>query len=159
MNRIYQGRVGNVFDAQEQPLDLNILWDHHALFQDAVNYYVVCLLALAGPRNESLWQIRQRLNATVTDEDGNLRDDELMVWRPFPRRGAHRSGMRDSVAPYLCPGQPDATPEECFAAVLKGNECAQTEEGGARLSDGLQQLLDNCTGDSGHTWTTTVCAN
>ncbi len=155
MNRIYQGRVTRVellpgANGQPQPLAdwPEILWQHHELFQDAVNYYVVCLLALAGPRNESLWQLRRRLNATVTDADGHPQDDDLMVWRPFRRRGVLRSGMRDSVAPYLCPGQPDATPEDCFAAVLKGNECAQTEEGRARLSEGLAQLLAKCTGDS-----------
>jgi hypothetical protein len=145
MNRIYQGRVSKVLDDQSHELDLDVLWQHHKLFQDAVNYYVVCLLALAEPRNEGVWQIRQRLNATAA----NGEDDELMVWRPFRRRGALRSGMRDSVAPYLCPNKPDATPEDCFAAVLAGNECAQAEEGRARLSDGLRQLLENCTGDSG----------
>lgn len=36
MNRIYQGRVSKVFDDQNQELDLNVLWQHHKLFQDVV---------------------------------------------------------------------------------------------------------------------------
>jgi len=37
MNRIYQGRVSKVLDDQNQELDLHALWQHHELFQDAVN--------------------------------------------------------------------------------------------------------------------------
>ncbi len=36
MNRIYQGRVSKVFDDQQE-LDINVLWQNHELFQDAVN--------------------------------------------------------------------------------------------------------------------------
>lgn len=57
--------------------------------------------------------------------------------------------MRDSVAPYLCPGKADATPEECFTAVFAGNPCAQTDEGRKLLDSGLGQLLSKCTGASG----------
>jgi hypothetical protein len=130
MNRIYQGRVSGVLLLDEktgkpldpQPSDWDgetALWQHHTLFQDAVNYYVVCLLALAG-KDSPLWPIREKLDAH--DEHGN--PDERMVWRPFRRRGALRSGLRDSVAPHLCPGKADATPEDCFAAVLAGNDFA-----------------------------------
>lgn len=144
MNRIYQGRVSKVFDDQKQELDLNVLWQHHELFQDAVNYYVVCLLALAQPGN-ALWPIREKLNAKTEAGD----DDELMVWRPFRRRGATRPGLRDSVAKYFTPENPTPTPEDCFTATLAGNECAQTEEGRARLDAGLTQLLKKCTGEAG----------
>jgi hypothetical protein len=153
MNRIYQGRVSNAetIDSKGSPLPPpenwnweSVLWDHHALFQDAVNYYVVCLLALAQPGN-ALWPIRERLDAK--NEAGG--DDDLMVWRPFRRRGAKRRGLRDSVVPYLCPDKEDASPEDCFAAVLAGNECAQSEEGKKRLDAGLTQLLGKCTGAAG----------
>ena len=54
MNRIYQGKVTAVEipdgkDERGQPkwkeLDdwQSILWQHHQLFQDAVNYYVIAL--------------------------------------------------------------------------------------------------------------------
>lgn len=51
MNCIYQGRVSKVeipglghrlltirHSPQAQPLDLDVLWRHHELFQDAVNF-------------------------------------------------------------------------------------------------------------------------
>lgn len=153
MNRIYQGRVGKAepIDDKGNPLPalenwdgIDALWQHHALFQDAVNYYLVCLLALARPGNP-LWPIREKLNAP--DVDG--RSDERMVWRPFRRRGALRAGLRDSVAKHLTPGNDQPTPEECFAAVLKGNTLAESEEGRARLDAGLRQLLERCTGAAG----------
>ena len=42
MNRIYQGKVTAVKildgkDKQGKPLDINVLWRHHELFQDIVN--------------------------------------------------------------------------------------------------------------------------
>jgi hypothetical protein len=57
MNRIYQGRVSKVEipkpgDKENpwKPLPnwQDILWQHHELFQDAVNYYTLALAALAG---------------------------------------------------------------------------------------------------------------
>lgn len=153
MNRIYQGRVGKAepIDDKGNPLPAPENWDgldalrqHHALFQDAVNYYLVCLLALAGPDSD-LWLIREKLDAH--DEAGQ--PDELMVWRSFRRRGALRPGLRDSVAKYLTPGNDQPTPEECFAAVLAGNALAESEAGRARLDAGLRQLLERCTGAAG----------
>ncbi|MEM1296641.1 MAG: hypothetical protein AAGH89_14835, partial [Verrucomicrobiota bacterium] len=56
MNRIYQGRVGSAdvdgtkFESSQltKP-ENNPLWRHHEIFQDAVNYYLVALGALADP--------------------------------------------------------------------------------------------------------------
>ena len=152
MNRIYQGRVSSVqipkpgVKNEWEPLPdwQDALWQHHELFQDAVNYYVVCLLALAQPGNP-VFPIREKLDAKTPE--GN--DDELMVWRPFRRRGALRRGLRDSVVPYICVGKTEATPEDCFAAVLAGNEDAKNEEGRNRLDAGLRQLLNKCTGAAG----------
>jgi hypothetical protein len=164
MNRIYQGRVAAVQipnpDASAKktepwvPLDSDAklarekgetaLWDHHVLFQDAVNYYIVCLLALARPGNP-IYPIREKLDAH--DASGN--PDDLMVWRPFRRRGATRAGLRDSVAKYLTPGNAEPTPEDCFAAALAGNVFTQSDEDLTKLDAGLRQLLNKCTGDSG----------
>ncbi len=54
MNRIYQGKVRNVqfWDKEKKDWqDLKdwpqALWQHHQLFQDAVNYYTLALAALA----------------------------------------------------------------------------------------------------------------
>jgi len=154
MNRIYQGRVsraeylnGKDGVLAPQPESWNgesALWEHHALFQDAVNYYVVCLLALAQPGN-AVYAIREKLDA----KNAAGGDDELMVWRSFRRRGVMRRGLRDSVVPYLCPDKKDATPEDCFAAALAGNESAQSEKGKKQLDAGLTQLLAKCTGAAG----------
>ena len=55
MNRIYQGRVtkaetlhGKNAAGQPQSLDQweEKPWQHHALFQDAVNYYTLALAAM-----------------------------------------------------------------------------------------------------------------
>src|ERR1700685_264236 len=59
MNRIYQGRVSKVEipdgkDEHGKPkwkrLDAgeSALWQHHELFQDAVNYYTLALAAMAA---------------------------------------------------------------------------------------------------------------
>ena len=143
MNRIYQGKVTAVEipdgkDEPGKPLDLDVLWHHHELFQDAVNYYLVCLLALAAKGND-VYPIREKLDAK--NEAGG--DDDLMIWRPFSRRGAKRRGLRDSVAPYFCPGQSNATPEDCFAAVLAGSDVSADTRNLA-----LEELLFMCEGDN-----------
>ncbi len=152
MNRIYQGKVTNVEilngkDGKPESLPdwQDVLWQHHQLFQDAVNYYIVCLLALAGDLCIKQRELRNRM--TTKPVEGN--EEPLYVWEKFRRRGAWRRGLGDSVAPYLCPGKADTSPEECFAAVLTGNESAGTEGGRKLLDRGLRQLLDRCTGSSG----------
>jgi hypothetical protein len=150
MNRIYQGKVTAVEipdgkDEQGKPLNLDVLWRHHELFQDAVNYYIVCLLALAGDSCAKQRELRDRM--TTKPEGGN--EEPLYVWERFRRRGAWRRGLGDSVTPYLCPGKTDASAEECFAAVLAGNECVATEDGRSLFDRGLRQLLSKCTGASG----------
>ena len=61
MNRIYQGRVSKIEILSEDrknltPIDTfegreldqsSPLWKHHETFQDAVNYYLLCLASLA----------------------------------------------------------------------------------------------------------------
>lgn len=74
MNRIYQGRVTRVErltpDAKnngknpEDWVELSnaewqaALWKHHELFQDAVNYYLVALTALADPEHTGIRLIK-----------------------------------------------------------------------------------------------------
>ena len=145
MNRIYQGRVTKVEtfsgkDAEPQPLENweEKLWQHHELFQDAVNYYVVSLLALATNPLNRLYPIRVRIAQTGS---------EHAVWEPFRRRGATRMGMRGSVAKYFCPKNPKGTPEECFSAALAGSSHADNERGCGILDLALQELLIECDGE------------
>ncbi len=116
MNRIYQGRVTKVEilngkSADGQPQELpnwqSALWQHHELFQDAVNYYLFCLAALAS---------------SATSPMGKLRNQLASAWEPFGRTGRRFKGLRDSVGPYLLPDRPTPSIEEAFAAVLAGND-------------------------------------
>lgn len=144
MNRIYQGRVTGVEipDGKDEkdnqkwkPLDKwqSVLWEHHELFQDAVNYYLIALLALARDSGNPAALIRKRMDDPTA---------EHQIWTSFRRRGQTRLGMRDSVAKYLCPGKAEPTLEECFAAVLNGNK-----ENPDVLDLALQELLSECDGD------------
>jgi hypothetical protein len=142
MNRIYQGRVSKVEIPNPgdkgkpwQPLPnwQDILWQHHELFQDAVNYYLLALLSLARDSANPATPIRKRMDDPAS---------EHQIWTSFRRRGQMRSGMRDSVAKYLCPVKTEPTLDECFAAVLEGNK-----ENPDVLDLALQELLDECDGD------------
>lgn len=104
MNRIYQGRVTKVQMAvplsNEEPpgekkakpenkvewKDLDDgggrLWQHHELFQDAVNYYIVALASLGSSPESKLTKLRGLL---------------ANVWEGFEKKGQCRQGMRDSL--------------------------------------------------------------
>lgn len=112
MNRIYQGRVSKVLDDQNQKLDLHVLWQHHELFQDAVNYYLVCLLSLANDPHSDMGKLREQITKDGTDG---------FVWGAFRKRGVTRRGLRNSVAPYLTPQNNVPAFREIVTAVLAGN--------------------------------------
>ena len=144
MNRIYQGRVTRVETLSPNQTATSaapwstpaggdeLLWQHHALFQDAVNYYLVALLALAAPTNKALGQLRRRI-ATA--------GDEFQIWGSFRRGGANRRGLRESVAPYLTPDNASPTLEDAYAAVMAGNSSESTITDAA-----VSALLNACDG-------------
>lgn len=142
MNRIYQGRVSAVeVDSSAkknapdwQPVSGNdeLLWQHHALFQDAINYYLVGLIALASRENPILGPLLAEL-----DQPGSPRQ----IWNEFQRRGQKRPGLAASVAPYLTPGNERPTITEAFAAILAGNETSPEVR-----NDAVTQLLTACDG-------------
>lgn len=90
MNRIYQGRVtkvqklklGTGADWDDLPDGELLLWRHHELLQDAVNYYIVALASLGSSPESRLTKLHGLL--------GN-------VWEGFDKRGQRRQGMRDSL--------------------------------------------------------------
>ena len=96
MNRIYQGRVCSVeiakgkneFNAladdpkEARRLGEELLWAHHELFQDAVNYYVVALASLGNSSESPLTKLRGLL---------------AKVWEVADKKGQHRQGMRESL--------------------------------------------------------------
>jgi hypothetical protein len=104
MNRIYQGRVTQVQQRQAKPAEEvggspkarkgtetewvkiengeTLLWRHHELFQDAVNYYIVALASLGSSPESKLTKLRGLLGK---------------VWEGFDKKGQCRQGMRDSL--------------------------------------------------------------
>ncbi len=98
MNRIYQGRVNKVEisnpgdkETPWKPLEngQDILWQHHELFQDAVNYYTLAIAALGEelPSNHPITALRMRMTE---------------VWEQFPRKTTSPAkSLRDSVCPWV----------------------------------------------------------
>lgn len=103
MNRIYQGRVTRVqrqktisvegssgtkgrkreeLEWEDVEDGETLLWRHHELFQDAVNYYIVALAALGSSPDSKLTKLRGLLGA---------------VWLGFDKKGQCRQGMGDSL--------------------------------------------------------------
>lgn len=146
INRIYQGRVRSVRilpqnqkksksdeDWQLLPDWQQVLWKHHELFQDAINYYLLCLMALANDPETSIYKIKSRILSG---------DSEYDVWNPFWRNGKRRKGMRQ-VAFYLGLDPESVSFENCLKTVLEGNDTTE-----AVLGDALKELLFFCSGDS-----------
>jgi hypothetical protein len=147
MNRIYQGRAINCELYSESssswealPNWEQVVWDHHELFQDAVNYYVMALLALATDSTNPISPIKKRL--AETDSSGEPTTQQ--VWLPFRRKGATRQGMRDSVGKYICPTKKEPTPDDCYKEILSGNSTNSKI-----LDEALTQLLEACKGGGG----------
>ncbi|MDR1498317.1 MAG: hypothetical protein LBS59_07930, partial [Puniceicoccales bacterium] len=87
MNRIYQGRVSKV-ETQDVNQQWQLLqnwegelWLHHALFQDAVNYYITAIAALGSSPDSPL----TRLQALLRE-----------VWDSADKKGQKREGMGKS---------------------------------------------------------------
>lgn len=149
MNRIYQGRVRSaelVVTAAtkkkpEEPAPLpdweQRLWDHHVIFQSAVNYYLLALAALAVPES-------------ATDFPGDsgrvieqLRSQVCTAWEKFPRPSTVNAlSLRDSVVEWIGLGE-GASFDEAIAKVLEGNNASAHVQVQA-----LAQLLEQCSGDA-----------
>ncbi|MDW8255340.1 MAG: type V CRISPR-associated protein Cas12b [Chloroflexota bacterium] len=137
--RIYQGRAREYYSAtrdsdsggddrwrkEEEARGAELLWDHHRLFQDATNYYLVALAALAdSEHDEVMAQLCQQLEG---------------CWKAYARRGITRIGLQECLRPYIgdCPDLRSA-----MAKILEGNEASVQVRAAA-----LQQLLEQCKGD------------
>lgn len=126
MNRIYQGRVSKVLDDQNQELDLHVLWQHHELFQDAVNYYAFALAVIAEGMTEK-------------DEDGKVKPTPMARfaeqvlgnnkpktdadsvegrWDDFLHKGKKRVGLMHSMARTLGLDPKTITREECINRIF-----------------------------------------
>ena len=149
MQRIYQGRVKAVeiegsdkqfgavpFADGHRGNDQSScpLWDHHSIFQDAINYYLFALGALAAEPEYSTSRVV-----------GDLRHRLAAAWEEFPRADAQRRGarsLRDSLHPWLGLDG-NASIDDAFRVVLAGNP-ASTEH----LRQALELLLAKAKGDA-----------
>jgi hypothetical protein len=152
MNRIYQGRVSKVEtlngkNAEPQPLVgwLDKLWQHHELFQDAVNYYLLALLALANDHTSGLGEIKRRVSSEKEE------DEEYHIWLRVKKHGQQWRGMRESVRKYLLPHESDPTFTKSCETLLDG--CAFESDGKDSTTSVLElallAILSKCTGESG----------
>lgn len=141
LTRIYRGRITKIeatttdrtyptaftgFDGLS-----NVLWQHHQLFQHAVNYHIVNIAALADP------------DAPADDVLRQFRDRVCAEWKGGPRKRGIVIGFDRSVAPLLGLS-PDSPPDAVFAKILEGN----TASPAVRHLAGLL-LLEKCQGDAG----------
>lgn len=151
MNRIYQGRttglelidgktgssvVEQVFSSSDLKHQDNPLWKHHEIFQDAVNYYLVALAALAKGIEKTTGDLnsQQRLAVDLWKRVG-------ASWDEFRGSREHRH-LRRSLKKWL-ELQDDATLGDAFDAILKENDSPP-----ASMRLALQLLLDKCGGES-----------
>ncbi len=135
LSRIYQGRTNSLIiltPTPQEPWDHKALarfdsplWRHHALFQDAVNYYQLCLVALASSDGtRPLSKLHEQMKASWDEAKTDTEDS----WRV---RLARRLGI---PAASLF--------EAALAKVLEGNEAPER----ARELAG-ELLLDKIEGD------------
>jgi hypothetical protein len=145
MNRIYQGRVTRIEAKKEDGTFEQVvfgqdqsscpLWRHHAIFQDAVNYYLMALASLAKEHISGADRL-------MTDLPKRM----AAAWETFPKPDAARAGarsLRDSVAPWI-DLDGSATIDRAYEAILDGNTIDKKA-----LSYALALVLDECSGDSG----------
>lgn len=139
MNRIYQGRVskiqiiaaeGGLKNAPLGNSESCVLWQHHRIFQDAVNYYLVALGSLAdsGSDNRVIRDLRARLSES---------------WETFPRDLHGASSLRESLRRSLPRLNDSATLQEAFDLILAGNEASPNV-----LTLSLTLILAKCGGDA-----------
>lgn len=136
--RIYQGRVtqtefseagqASLFTSDLASID-HPLWQHHAVFQQAINYYLVAIAALADTRQ--------------TDVLTKLRERVIAEWDGGSRARGHVNGFGSSVAPLL-ELTAKSNAETVFGAILP--PAPQLTEA-CHLAGLL--LLEKCQGDSG----------
>ena len=113
----------------------SLLLDHHKIFQDAVNYYLLCFVALT--ENE------KRPSDNKSCPVYRLRKQMKKKWEDFTYKGTIRNGMQKSVTKYLFPDKPKASFEECLKKVIDGNTADKTS-----LHKTLTALLKNCAGNN-----------
>ena len=141
--RIYQGRVIKVLieeknsEAVEVQNGDELLFGHHAIYQDAVNYYLVALTAMSSKDSELLGKMRQSLEK---------------VWNDFYCEGesGKRPGLKHSIIRCLekdFPGEVDALMrkdglDHAMKLIVGSNNVPQEI-----LNAALELVVSKCQGD------------
>ena len=132
LNRIYQGRIVACKDEQGNRINnfQAILFNHHQLFQDAVNYYLFALVAMSMENDAVFGKIKQQLKE---------------VWNDFCRNGELRSGLKHSL--YRIYAKEEILDPENgfeFAKNLVLDNCTVDQE---ILQAALTHIAEKCSGD------------
>lgn len=140
MNRIYQGKI-TALEIARSKSEFEALpfgqqhscpiYGHHRIFQDAINYYLVHLAALAVPEYSENNRVMRDMRTRIGE-----------FWSSF-RTGTDGLSLRDSLRPWLSFIDDETTLDQLYAHILDGNENLQA----CSLALGL--LLSKCSGDSG----------
>ena len=129
--RIYQGRVEKIFkNGTELSYEegLALVWKHHELFQDAMNYYLLALAGMADIEKDSAVS--------------RMRRSMESVWEDFTRNGVRRPGMKHSIARTLDCSPDSLTIQEAIDRIL-GKPLA----GKVAWDIAVNQIAANCKGD------------
>lgn len=130
MNRIYQGRVTRIeelrTDGTESLIDdcHTVLWKHHQLFQDAVNYYAFVLAVMAEGMKEKDNDGVERPTAMARFAEQVLgtRTEVGFIagkWEDFVRKGKRRPGLKRSLARTLGLDAEEVTREDCVKRIFQ----------------------------------------
>lgn len=133
MNRIYQGKVNNVEifkgkDAQRHPIWEKLenwqtaLWQHHELFQDAVNYYTLSLAAMAASVKGDSDQAKA-LRGWVE----KVRE----TWSNASRKAERFDGPQTRLAPVLRLAPAESDFENAVARVLRSSRATAAQHAAA----------------------------
>lgn len=141
MNRIYQGKVTKVeiLDGQDPQGEMRwrelpaaewqaALWRHHELFQDAVNYYTLCLAAMAAGAKGDSPQAKALGSWVARVEE---------TWTTASRRAQVFDGPGERLAKLLKLKAGEAGFDKAAAHVLRTSRATA-----AQRSAALLQLLD-----------------
>ena len=132
LNRIYQGRVVSCKDEHGNEIKNfeEILFAHHQLFQDAVNYYLFALVAMSVESDPVFGKIKQQLKE---------------VWNDFYRNGELRLGLKHSLYRIYSKQEIlDAEKGYAFTEALVLDNCSIAPE---KLQDALTHVAEKCKGD------------
>jgi hypothetical protein len=148
MNRIYQGRVRKVQklkpgangnhdnDWEDLPDWENALWQHHQLFQDAVNYYAFALAAMADGMVER--DAEGKENPTPMAQ---FAEQLLGKWDDFVHKGGQRAGLKHSLARTLGLDAKTITPEVCIDRIFGHAFAKFPKQADGKLHDDFRGVI------------------